>query len=201
MNIPVYNTVEQLLQAIANGNKKAFRYFYDRFYPTIYRFTRYFLSCGADCDEVVSEVFCIVWYNRDSMTGIKNIEAYLYTVCRNEAWRLLKQQEKYQNISIDEMPVELSIHTESVENKLQEEEMFELFRVAVNKLPDRCKLIFLMSREEKLKNKEIARILNITEGTVEQQMNIAIKKIMGFVKMYDPVFNRKPVVRLRKIAD
>lgn len=201
MEIPFYNTLEQLLQAIANGNKKAFRYFYDHFYPVIYRFARYFLSYGADCDEVVSEVFCIVWYNRNSITNIKNIEAYLYTVCRNEAWRLLKHQEKYQNISIDEMPVELSIHTESIENKLQEEEMFELFRIAVNKLPARCKLIFLMSREERLKNKEIARILNITEGTVEQQINIAIKKIIEFVKKYDPVFNRKPVVKLRKIAD
>lgn len=201
MEQPVNNTIKQLLQAIANDDKKAFRCFYDRFYPVIYRFARYFMPYGTACDEVVSEVFCIIWYNRKTIVDIKNIEAYLYTICRNEAWRLLKLEEKYQNISIDEIPVELFVYTESIENELYEEEMFELFKISVNRLPERCKLIFLMSREEKLRNKEIAEILNITEGTVEQQINIAIKKIVGFVKQYYPIFNHKPIARVRKLAD
>jgi len=195
------NTLEKLLQAIANGDHRAFRCFYDRYYPAVYRFVRYFLTHGANCDEVVSEVFCIVWYNHSTIHQIQNVEAWLYAICRNEAWRFLRQQEKYQHISIDDLPIELFVHTDSIENKLIEEELFDLFGKAINSLPPRCKLIFLMSREEKLKNKEIADILNITEGTVEQQMNIAIRKIIGFVKKNDPIFRFGNIVKLKKAAE
>jgi len=201
MKQPENDTLEHLLQAIANDDQKAFRCFYDRFYPQVYRFVRYFLSYGSDCDDVVSDVFCIIWYNRKKICHIQHIEAWLYITCRNEAWRFLRQQDKYHTISIDEMPIDLVVHADSVEDKLIEEEMFELFKDAVNSLPARCKLVFLMSREEKLKNKEIARILNITEGTVEQQMHIAIQKIVRFVKKYDSDFCARNVIKLRKTAN
>lgn len=178
---------EKNLRAIASGDQRAFRRFYDYFYPTLYRFARYFLPFGNDCDEVVSEVFCLLWQSRHHLVQIQNIESYLYIVCRNECWRCLKQKEKFRHItSIDDMPVALSIQAAYAEESLLEKEMFELYKKAVEQLPERCKLIFLMVREEHLKHKEIARILNITEGTIEQQMNIAIRKILAVVKQYDP---------------
>lgn len=186
------------LYAIAKGDQKAFRRFYDQYYPTIYRFARYFLHSGTDCNEVVSEVFSLFWENRLMICNIKNVEAYLYIVCRNESWHILKQKDKYQHISIDEMPVELSINSESVDSQLIEKEMFALYYRAINELPERCKLIFLMSREEKLNHKEIAHILNITEGTVEQQINIAIKKVLSIVRLHYPTLNRCYMLKLKK---
>ncbi len=191
-------TLEEDLEKILKGDQKAFRRFYDRYYPTIYRFARYFLSYGDDCDDVVSEVFCTFWQNRNLLCDLNNIEAYLYIVCRNEAWRVLKQKDKYRNISIDDLPIELSLHSESVENSLIEKEMLDTYTAAVNDLPERCKLIFLMVREEKLKHKEIAKILGIKEGTIEHQINIAIKKILVEVKKYYPAINRIYMLKKKK---
>jgi len=84
------------------------------------------------------------------------------------------------------MPVELSIQSATIEGEMIEQEMLDTYRKAVEELPERCKLIFLMVREEKLKHKEIAQILGITEGTIEQQMNIAIKKILAVVRKHYP---------------
>lgn len=188
-------TVNNLLEAITSGNQRAFRDFYDLFYPAIYRFARYFLACGEDCDEVVSEVFCIVWQNRSTFREIRNVESYLYIVCRNEAFRFLRQKEKIKNIAIEDMPVELSIQQVSIEGKLIEEEMLAVYYRAVEELPERCKLIFLMVREEKMKYKEIAHVLSITEGTIEQQMNIAIKKVLATVRKYYPSLFSKSTLK------
>ena len=97
------------------------------------------------------------------------------------------------NISIDDMPVELLIEKNNIEGEMIEEEMLNVYNNAVSELPERCKLIFLMIREERLKHKEVAQILSIAEGTVEQQMNIAIRKIVETVRKYYPFlsFNDK----------
>jgi RNA polymerase sigma-70 factor (ECF subfamily) len=182
---------EKLLQEVEAGNYDAFKAFYDVAYPVAYRFTHYFLIKPEDCEEVISEVFYIIWKQKNTLPGIKDVKAWLYIVCRNEAFRYLRKKERYANISIDDMPVNLQIDTKSVEEKIIEDEMLHVYNEAVAELPERCKLIFLMVREEKLRHKEIAEILSITEGSVEQQMNIAIRKIVRVVKKRYPSINYK----------
>lgn len=177
---------KSLLKKIAEGNRDTFKTFYNHTYPLVYRYVGYLLPQDEDCAEVVSEVFYILWKQRASLLTVKDIKAWLYTVCRNEAYRYLKQKEKYAGISIDDMPVELHLDTREVDSDLIEKEMFALYHEAVAGLPERCKLIFLMVREERLKHKEIAEILSITEGTVAQQMNLAIRKIVETVKKQYP---------------
>ena len=175
-----------MLIRIASGDRDAFRSFYDIIYPQVYRFIHYFLPNKADCEEVVSDVFFIFWKERNSLLDIKDLKAWIYIVCRNEAYHYLKQKEKNSNISIDDMPVELLIDRNNVEGEMIEEEMLDVYNGAVSELPERCKLVFLMIREERLKHKEVARILSITEGTVEQHMNIDIRKIVESVRKYYP---------------
>jgi RNA polymerase sigma-70 factor (ECF subfamily) len=182
---------EALLKKIVDGNRDAFRIFYDITCPLAYRYAGYFLQQKEDREEVVSEVFYIVWKQRETLLSIENIKAWLYTVCRNEAYRYLKQKEKYACISIDDMPVELQIDASEVDGELIEKEMLALYNEAIAGLPERCKLIFLMVREEHLRHKEVAEILSITEGTVAQQMNLAIRKIVEVVNKQYPSLLRK----------
>lgn len=182
---------EILIKKISQGNREAFRAFYDITYPVIYHFVHYFLSAKNDCEEVVSEVFYIIWKQRESLLSINNLKPWLYIVCRNEVYHYLKQKERYSNISIDDLSVELSVDSSAVENKIIEEEMLDVYNTAVAELPERCKLVFLMVREQRLKYKEVAQILSITEGTVEQQMNIAIRKIISVVRKYYPFIKQK----------
>ena len=61
---------------------------------------------------------------------------------------------------------------------LESQEMRELFNLAIDELPEKCRLIFLMIREEGLSTKEVAKILSIQESTVRVQMMIAVEKLI-----------------------
>jgi len=176
---------EEIINRIARKDKKAFRLFYNHFYPSVYRYTSYFLSAKEDCEEVVSDVFFIIWRRGIELTAVKNMRAYLYTITRNEAYRRLRQV-KEKTISIDDMPVAMEMDNSSIEGEMIESEMMDSLNQAITELPERCKLIFLMVRQEQMKYKEIAEVLSITEGTIEQQMNIAIKKIASTIKQLYP---------------
>ena len=177
---------DEVLRKVSAGDRRAFRSFYDAAYPMVYRFIHYFLPNRTDCEEVVSEAFFIFWKERRSLADKNDLKAWIYTVCRNEAYHYIKQMERVVNVSIDDMPVKLMVERGDVEGAMIEEEMIEVYNRAVMELPERCKLVFLMVREEHLKHKEVAQILQIAEGTVEQQMNIAIHKIVDTVKKYYP---------------
>ena len=186
------NTLEtdRIVQLVSEGNQRAFADLFNLYYANLYRFVRYFLA-ESDAEDVVSEVFVALWNNRAKLLLINNFNSYVYTMARNEAYAHLRLQNKIQNVSLDDMPVSLSICEESAEGRIIEEEMIEVYNKAVAQLPERCKLIFLMVREEKLKYKEIADILQITTGTIEQQMNQAIKRISATIEQAYPDFVTK----------
>lgn len=186
------NTLEtdRIVQLVSEGNQRAFADLFNLYYANLYRFVRYFLA-ESDAEDVVSEVFVALWNNRAKLLLVNNLNSYVYTMARNEAYAHLRLQNKIQNVSLDDMPVSLSICEESAEGRIIEEEMIEVYNKAVAQLPERCKLIFLMVREEKLKYKEIADILQITTGTIEQQMNQAIKRISVTIEQAYPDFVTK----------
>ncbi|HAC20724.1 MAG TPA: RNA polymerase [Porphyromonadaceae bacterium] len=188
--------ISNLVLLVSEGNQRAFTELFNLYYANLYRFVRYFLS-ETDAEDIVSEVFVSLWNNRKKLVLVNNFNSYIYAMARNEAYAYLRLQNKIQNVSLDDMPVSLSICEESAEGRIIEKEMIEVYNKAVAQLPERCKLIFLMVREEKLKYKEIADVLQITTGTVEQQMNQAIKRISATIEQAYPDFVSKGEGRRR----
>ncbi|MGL5562973.1 MAG: RNA polymerase sigma factor [Tannerellaceae bacterium] len=192
------NTLETdaVLLSVSRGDQRAFTDLFNQFYSNLYRFVRYFLP-ETDAEDVVSEVFVSLWNNRKKLVLVKNFNSYIYAMARNETYAHLRLQNKIQNVSLDDMPVSLSICEESAEGRIIEKEMIDVYNKAVAQLPERCKLVFLMVREEKLKYKEIAEVLQITTGTIEQQMNQAIKRITETIEQAYPDFVSKGEGRRR----
>ncbi|GHT32059.1 DNA-directed RNA polymerase sigma-70 factor [Bacteroidia bacterium] len=181
--------MKTLLEDILEGSQDAFRVFYDMTYPDVFRFVKYFLPHKEDYEEVISEVFYIIWKQRATLPSIQNMKAWIYTICRNEAYHYVKKSNHI--LSIEEMPVELLIDATEVDTEIIEEEMLSVYNQALAELPERCKLIFVMVRDERMKYKDIAETLSITEGTVAQQMNHAIHKIATAVARHYPSLMRK----------
>lgn len=177
---------KEIAESVASGNHQAFRTFYDLYYLKVYRFVRYFLPCPCDCETVVSDIFCIVWEKRQLLEHVENLEAYLYRISRNESFHYIKKRKNETFVSIDDMFVDLPLAANSVEDVITENEMMQVYQYAVDKLPERCRNVFVMVREQKLSHKEVSEIMGITPGTIEIQMNIAIKKIISIVKIYYP---------------
>ena len=80
-------------------------------------------------------------------------------------------------ISIDELDVELESFLRTPEELMLTAEMMNKIQQTVNNLPPRCKLIFKLIKEDGLRYKEVAEILNITVKTIDNQLAIALRKI------------------------
>lgn len=179
--------IKTLLKMVADDNRLAFNMFYDLYYDQIFRFSYYFQKDTEACREVVAETFFSIWQSRLKLKDIENIETYLFVTVRNEATRYLSRSSKSRFVSLEDTTLQLTAReNESPEDKLLMEEMERILNRVIDELPQKCRLIFLLARQEGLKPKEIAERLSINESTVRVQMKIAIDKIVASLKPHFP---------------
>lgn len=129
--------------------------------------------------DVVQEVFVKLWHRRDELGAIINERAYLMRSVVNTAITYLNQNKKKKDIEHLHIEWQGSTDAEMLTRELQGK-----IDHALENLPPKCKAIFVLSRFENMKNKEIAATLGLSLKTVENQMGIALKKLKDDLKMY-----------------
>ena len=162
---------------------KAFEEFFNLLYPRFYRYAFLYVKSDVLCEELVSDVFIKLWNVRHKLNKVKQLEFYLFRSIKNQALTYLKR-------SLNN-PVEITDYTQSLlidykepENLLITNELAEKIEQIVSDLPNRCEIIFRMVREDGLSYKQVAVLLDISVKTVENQMNIALKKLRKAVNSY-----------------
>lgn len=171
-----------LLKKISEGNNNAFRIFFDCYYPKVNRFVSYLIKYREIKEEVVSDVFFSIWQQKDKLTKVKDLDAFLYTIARNRAIDYIRQSSY--SVKTEQISLGIAVSEKSPEVDLINKELHEEIIKAVNSLPEKCKLIFLMAKEQGLKYREIADVLKISEKTVNSQMVIALKKMSTALTRY-----------------
>jgi RNA polymerase sigma-70 factor (ECF subfamily) len=150
----------------------------------LYRYTSYFIEEGELCKDVISDVYLYIWQNREKLPGVRNWENYLFICARNQSLNYLKTANRYQKIRFERPDIQGLPGGATPEQDFLNEELKNILELTINALPQRCRLIFFMVREEEMTYKEVAEILSISERTVHAQMCIALKKIGMVVKEY-----------------
>ncbi len=170
--------IELLQEQVALfNNQQAYNELFLHFYPSLQQFAFSFLRSKQLSEEAVSDVFIKIWEKRKVLHTIINLKFYLFTSTRNTALNYLKKQKGHQNLLPDDYWVELNSVFFDPEQLMITAEMIHKIHEAVQSLPARCKLIFKLVKEEELKYKEVAELLNLSVKTVENQMTLALKKI------------------------
>jgi RNA polymerase sigma-70 factor (family 1) len=180
-------TSKLLISQISLGNSDAFSRFFELYSSKVFQFSRYFLRSRETCEEVVSDVFINIWQNKEKLAEVNHIDAYLYVLTRNKAYNYLDKISRVPEF-ISEIPVEIQADDANPEGILLTEELEHVIYSAIDDLPEKCRIIFLMSREDKLKYHEIAEILSISEKTVQAQIITALKKLHLSLKKYFYIF-------------
>lgn len=176
-----------LLISLSQGDREAFDMFYHSYYKQVFRYTYYILKDTSACREVVSNIFFSIWSYRTSLPKVQSVDAYLYTVSRNECRKYISEKQNYNNVSIDEIPLPIEIaDDESPEERLIKEELETAISEIISTLPEKCRIIFMMSRNDGLANSEIAERLSISESTVRGQIKIAVDKLTLRIKELFP---------------
>lgn len=183
--------IHEIVNSVSKSDRNAFNTFYDLYYDHVFHFSFYFLKDTEACKEVVSEVFLSVWQSRTKLKEIINLDTWLYVLTKNQCIRYSNKANKIPTIPLDEA-IKVSVQLQekgegkNPEEVMQEKEIEQLLADIINTLPEKCRIIFLMSRHDGLKTKEIAEALSLQESTVRVQMKIAIKKIIEGIKPYYP---------------
>lgn len=157
---------------------------YMTYYPRLLRFAKEFVILEEDAENIVQDVFMNLWERHESLVHIDNINAYFYRLVRNKCLDYLRHkvsEERYNETAQSAFEMEFSLKLQSLdrfdESYMYDENVEELIRDAINSLPERCREIFLLSRTEGLKYREISERLGLSVNTIESQMSIALKKL------------------------
>lgn len=157
---------------IQSGDRNAFELFFKEYYEKLVVYGIRFLNDQADVENIVQEFFVKFWENQTQLDINESLSAYAYRSIRNACLNELKHQ-KVKSKYINE-----TTHTSTDvyhEDPVEVDELKLKIASAIGVLPDRCRQVFLLSRDEGKRYKEIAQELDISEKTVENQMGKALK--------------------------
>lgn len=163
----------------------SFSEMYLTYYPKLVRFAKEFVILEEDAENITQDVFADLWERQNSMDHVENVNAYLFRLVKNRCLDHLKHkifEQKYVEVMQTSFEIELNLKLQSLD-RFDSSDMSVgndteiLVRTAINSLPKRCRDIFLLSRIEGLKYKEISERWGISVNTVECQMGIALKKL------------------------
>jgi RNA polymerase sigma-70 factor (ECF subfamily) len=170
--------IKGLLSAIAlDKDQAAYKELFLLLHGRLKQFAYAILKSGEEAEELVSDIFIRIWQKKDQLTTIESPLIYFYTTAKNLALTRLSKQKRLANQSCNDWLVQMNSIYFNPEQLMITEEMVRQIKNAVNDLPPRCRLIFKLIKEDGLKYKETAELLNLSVKTVEAQMAIALRRI------------------------
>jgi len=169
----------------------AYRTLYDTLRQELFYFSYSIIKSREVAEEIVSDVFIKLWRMRNQLPDIQNLTVFLYTITRNLSINHITRNYKYPKVSLDDLEVGSISSFDNGEELFITSELARHIQAAINGLPAQCKIIFQLVRENDLKHKEVAAILDISEHTVRNQLVIAAKKIAAAVQLDIPAARHK----------
>jgi len=163
---------------IAESEEQALAELYQQFHKKLQLFSKAIVRNDELAEELVEDVFVKLWCNRSRITEIENITVYLYVAVKNKSLNTLSRKAtELVTSGFDFLDIDVNDETPGPQDLMITAEMMQRMHKAIEALPPRCKMIFKLIREDGLKYKEVAEILNISVNTIDAQMAIAVKRI------------------------
>ena len=174
--------------------QKCFSQIYSTYFIKMTRFSQAYVIAEEDAENIVQDIFLYLWEHPEVFRTIDNMDAFLFTLVKNRCLNFLKDSlyinEKKRTLeTAEELEMQMNLYSlqQFDESFLTISEVENLIDEVIGKLPERCREIFILSRMEGLKYKEIAEQLDISVNTVENQMSIALRKLKVELKDYLPL--------------
>jgi len=175
---------KELVQFLAiEEDQGAFEELYERHWFQMYQSAFYLLRETDAAKDIVQDVFIWIWENRKAL-NIDNVKAYLKSAVRFKVANYIRSgniREGFFNELANVVPKELS---PSGEEAAHFKELQRVIQEAIAQLPEKCREVYLLSRDEGLNNRQIAERLGISIKTVEAQMTIALKRLRSRIGVH-----------------
>ena len=166
-----------------NLRSTAFSLVVKQYSQKIYWHIRHMVLSHEDADDIVQETFIKAWTNIDKFRGDSLISTWLYRIAINETLTFLNKN-SISTVSIDTPEGAIAEMLES-DTFFNGNRADALFREAIQRLPDKQRLVFNMKYFEEMKYEEMSEILDTSVGALKASYHIAVKKIEDFLNKKD----------------
>lgn len=165
-----------------------FTLIYTTYFEKLVRFAKQFVDYQEDAENIAQDIFVSLLEKPELIDNIENLNAYLYKSVKNRCLDFIQQallHKKYRTNAQSDYLQELEIascarnyHRDSLET------VEHNVNNAINTLPPRCREVFLLSRYDGLKYREISQYLGLSVNTVDAQMCIALNRLRQQLSYY-----------------
>lgn len=184
---------QQWLEALREGGESALRSIFDRHYPLLLGDIYRLIPDEDTCKDLAQEVFVELWRKRAELDIHTSLRAYLRRAALNRALNYIKMNKRIvleepddKHQTADDTPHQINI-------KSRQENLEEALHVAIEQLPEKCRLVFKLSRFDQMSHREIAEQLGISVKTIENQITKAMRLLREALFKYSDL---SPVIIL-----
>lgn len=176
-------SIYKMIRGLIDNDKKSFDDLYFYYYPKLYAFSKTFLKVEDDINDILQEVFIKTWDNRKKIKDVETFNAWIFTITKNSVVTYFREKIRQKDFEsrVRKMAVGELVFNDSLEYKDLKERVDQL----VEQLPEKRKMIFKLSREKGLSNREIAKKLEISIKTVEDHMLYSLRFLRNNLKDFE----------------
>ena len=171
-----------------DNDNKSFEQFFFIYNNRLIKFCELYVNKKEIAEEIVADVFVNFWHQRIRMLEVENLETYIFISVKNRSLNHLRKNSAVQLVEIEDSHSEIVAYS-NPEAEIERKELFFKLDQAIDTLPQQCKIIFQLVKEDGMKYKEVAEILNISHKTVQTQVLRAMKKLSVEMSPYLTVKN------------
>ncbi|WP_405605785.1 RNA polymerase sigma-70 factor [Polaribacter sp. Asnod1-A03] len=169
----MYHSDKDILQGIKNGDKRALTVLYDTYWKVLYISSYNLLKDKEVCEEIIQDVFIDLWNKQKELEIKVSLKSYLYACVRYKVFAEFRKN-KIIRVELFE-DIDRRLQYSTPETKMMHDELEIQIKLIVASLPDKCKKVYQLSRNEHLSHKEIAEKLGISIKTVENHITNALR--------------------------
>jgi RNA polymerase sigma-70 factor, ECF subfamily len=169
-----------LVSRLVADEKVVFNYVVETHYISLSRYALKFVRNEELAEEIVQDVFVSVWLKRHSLAIASSLQAYLHAAVKYQSLNTLRKKFVKPGAHM-EIIDDVHPHAGGPDEELHAHELQAIITRGISQLPEKCRIIFDLSRNAGLTYKEIATQLNISQKTVETQMSIALSRLKAHI--------------------
>jgi len=179
MSSPSTPIDQQLLAALRRGESAGLDGLFRAHYDSLCRVSIRIVKDPVVAEDIVQEVFLHLWQRRSTLPIMDSVGAYLRRSARNRSLNFLRDQKRIPSGDGELPPLPTPANEASASLELAE--LQAKVDRAINALPERCRLVYVLSRFEGMSQKEISAELDISVKTVENQMGRAYRFLRNYL--------------------
>ena len=175
-------TDEEILKLLADNNPKSILLMYERYHEVILKRLKAIVGHAQDAEDITQELFLSIWDKRSTLKLITPMKGYLLAAAHNRAVNFLRQKARRKVVPVDIASV--FMRDRLIDYQVESRRSIErTMKLAIQMLPHRTRIVYILSRNLKMSNQEIAIQLNISIKAVEKHITKALKLLRQFLRL------------------